>query len=146
MAIVGSPADMHLTDAVSMARAASGRQQRSHAFFIARDRDRQPAGATTDDRGQRATKRIALTTAIIQRIDGDRQITRGARENGAAPPSRQQLSKRRIPRQKNPSDSQPTPALKLDLCRRLGTSMTCTEPSPWQATNNSSPWKAMSIG
>jgi len=24
--------------------------------------------------------------------------------------------------------------------------MTCTDPSPWQATNNSSPRKAMSIG
>ena len=38
------------------------------------------------------------------------------------------------------------PALKLDFHFRAGTSITCTEPSPWQATNNSSPWNAMSIG
>ena len=30
---------------------------------------------------------------------------------------------------------QPTPAWKLFLCFRAGMSMTCTEPSPWQATN-----------
>jgi hypothetical protein len=36
--------------------------------------------------------------------------------------------------------------LKLALRRRLGTSITCTDPSPWQATNSSSPWNAMSIG
>ena len=48
--------------------------------------------------------------------------------------------------QKNPSDSQPVPAWKLLFQLRAGISMTCTEPSPWQATNSSSPRNAMSIG
>ena len=48
--------------------------------------------------------------------------------------------------QKNPSNSQPVPALKLLFQVRDGMSITCTVPSPWQPTNSSSPRKAMSIG
>src|SRR6202023_3960495 len=64
------------------------------------------------------------------------------------PPRRRRLADKqhRIESQKNPSDSQPVPAAKLALTLRDGVSTTCTEPSPWQATNSSSPRNTMSIG